>query len=87
MATPAPRQTLKAIALSLGDITLKQPTTWGFVVYRCSYNNEDAWQTILQKLRDEIAESLEGEREDLLPRHEMIIMDDKVKFDGVTSHD
>ncbi|KAM5492268.1 hypothetical protein MaudMau93_001572 [Microsporum audouinii] len=62
MATPAPPQTLKAIALSLGDITLKQPTTWGFP-------------------------SLEGEREDLLPRHEMIIMDDKAKFDGVTSHD
>ncbi|KMQ48476.1 hypothetical protein HL42_0943 [Trichophyton rubrum] len=52
------------------------------------YNNEDAWQTILQKLRQDMATSLESEGEDdLVLRHEMIIMDDKAKYDGATSHD
>ncbi|EFQ97702.1 hypothetical protein MGYG_00741 [Nannizzia gypsea CBS 118893] len=88
MVNPALFQNLKGISLSLGDVTLKQPTSWGFVVYRCSYNNEDAWQAILQQLRDKIARSLElEEREDLLPRHEMILMDDRAKFNGATSHD
>ncbi|EFR01562.1 hypothetical protein MGYG_04564 [Nannizzia gypsea CBS 118893] len=87
MATPA-RQNFEGIAQMLDAVTIKQPATWGFVVYRCSYNNEDAWQTILQKLREEIVESLElAGREDLLPRHEMIIMDDRAKYEGATSHD
>lgn len=89
MATSAPPQpAFKGIVQSLGRVTLKQPITWGFVIYRCSYNNEDAWQTILQRIRDEMAECLEDQgQEDLLPRHEIIIMDDKAKYDGATSHD
>ncbi|EGE01158.1 hypothetical protein TEQG_00210 [Trichophyton equinum CBS 127.97] len=83
-----PDRAFKGIAQSLVEVTLKQPATWGFVIYRCSYNNEDAWQTILQKMNDETAATLESEGEDeLVRRHEMIIMEDKAKYDGATSHD
>ncbi|KAF3898090.1 hypothetical protein GTR04_0210 [Trichophyton interdigitale] len=67
---------------------LKSHFPWGWVVYRTSYSDEEAWQKMLNILREKVEKSLQVyERMDLLPFHEMIIMDDKAKFEGATSHD
>ncbi|EGE00099.1 hypothetical protein TESG_07421 [Trichophyton tonsurans CBS 112818] len=61
---------------------------WGWVVYRTSYSDEEAWQKMLNYLREDVMDFLKRyKRMDLLPFHERIIMDDKAKFEGATSHD
>ncbi|EFE43073.1 hypothetical protein TRV_02200 [Trichophyton verrucosum HKI 0517] len=61
---------------------------WGWVVYRTSYSDEEAWQKMLNILHERVEKSLKTyKRMDLLPFHEMIIMDDKARFEGATSHD
>ncbi|KAL2004628.1 hypothetical protein VTN00DRAFT_3364 [Thermoascus crustaceus] len=73
---------------SITDDKLKKNVSWGFVVYRCTYSDDGAWQQMLQLIRDGVKSSLEAEgRMDLLPRHELIVMDDKARFDGATSHE
>ncbi|KAL2837238.1 hypothetical protein BJY01DRAFT_221173 [Aspergillus pseudoustus] len=73
---------------SLSDITLKNNTPWGFVVYRCTYHENNAqWQRMVQLIKSHLHESLSVNRRlDLLSRHRLIIMDDAAQFDGVTSH-
>ncbi|KAK2750103.1 hypothetical protein FQN57_004595 [Myotisia sp. PD_48] len=65
---------------------LKENTSWGFVIYRTCYKDDKAWQKMVQ----EIQETVQGETEgilDLLPRHDLVLMDDKAQFDGATSHE
>lgn len=67
---------------------LKSHFPWGWVVYRTSYSDEEAWQKMLNILHEDVIDSLQlYKRMDLLPFHEMIIMEDKAKFEGTTSHD
>ncbi|KAM5451182.1 hypothetical protein MaudCBS49596_003887 [Microsporum audouinii] len=67
---------------------LKEPFTWGWVVYRCSYSDEEAWQQMRNLLHKAMVDGLENcQRRDLLPYHKMTIMDNKAKFSGATSHD
>ncbi|EEQ34604.1 conserved hypothetical protein [Microsporum canis CBS 113480] len=67
---------------------LKEPFTWGWVVYRCSYGDEEIWQRMLKSLQKSVEDSLAlYQRMDLLPSHRMTIMECKDKFDGATSHD
>ncbi|KKZ59919.1 hypothetical protein EMCG_05305 [[Emmonsia] crescens] len=80
-------QPVVAIEESLKDDKLKTDKTWGFVVYRCTYNDEDAWQEML----DLICSHMEGYLmmeggEEFWDRHELIVMDDKAQLDGVSSH-
>ncbi|EFR02317.1 hypothetical protein MGYG_05314 [Nannizzia gypsea CBS 118893] len=66
---------------------LKSQYPWGWVVYRCTYSDEEAWQKMLHVLRNKVVETLKiNDRMDLLPFHEMTIIEDNTKFDGATSH-
>ncbi|KAG8165483.1 hypothetical protein KVR01_004035 [Diaporthe batatas] len=63
---------------------------WGFVVYRTTYapGTDDTWARMLAQLRGDAEEVLEATgRADLGPRHEIVAMDDKDRFEGATTHD
>lgn len=69
---------------------LKKDLPWGFVIYRCSYGDNRAWERMLGAIDKSVKESLEDEdnnRPDLLSSYEPVIFDDKEKFDGATSHE
>lgn len=59
---------------------------WGFVIYRTSYDDDDAFQRYIALLQQEIEEGLDeaGRKELLLQYHNFIIMDDKNLLDGAT---
>ncbi|KAL4808172.1 hypothetical protein BDV18DRAFT_158284 [Aspergillus unguis] len=87
-----PREDLSRIDDSLADrpwTALKGNTHWGFVVYRCTYkDNNPQWQRMLNALNIGITEGLEiYERPDLLSSHRLTVMDDAAKYDGATAHD
>ncbi|KAF4224513.1 hypothetical protein CNMCM8980_007536 [Aspergillus fumigatiaffinis] len=72
--------------LSLFD--LKPDVPWGFNIYRCSYSNDKAWQRMLHLIDKSVRGNLECEDAmDLYPRHKPVIVEDKEKFNGATSHD
>lgn len=58
---------------------------WGFVVYRTTYDDDEAFQRFVALMRQSVEETLEGrgQKDLLLQYHDFIIMDDK-KFDGAT---
>jgi hypothetical protein len=73
---------------SLSDFYLKPDAPWGFNVYRCDYSNDKAWQRMLQLIDESVRQSLECyEVMDLYPRHKLVIVEDKEKLEGATSHD
>lgn len=87
-----PLENLSRIDDSLADhpwTALKGGTPWGFVVYRCTYkDNNPQWQRMLDVLNTEVTEGLETYgRLDLLPHHRLTVMDDAAKYEGATSHD
>ncbi len=58
---------------------------WGMVVYRAAYDDDAAWERMLLKIFETLVDSLEAEdRLDLLPRHRLVVMDDRSRFDGAT---
>ncbi|PGH26616.1 hypothetical protein AJ80_01745 [Polytolypa hystricis UAMH7299] len=68
---------------------LQENKTWGFVVYRCSYNDDKAWNKMLKLIyrHAELRVDVEMDHYELWSRHKLIVMDDKAKFDGATTHD
>ncbi|KAM7189247.1 hypothetical protein V8F20_010251 [Naviculisporaceae sp. PSN 640] len=73
---------LKKIDLSLNRDPREK---WGFVVYRLAYHDEAKWQAMLAKIRDAVEGSLaQMGRTDLLPRHELVIMDNQHEFEPMT---
>ncbi|KAL4873058.1 hypothetical protein BDV12DRAFT_182681 [Aspergillus spectabilis] len=57
-------------------------TTWGFVVYRCTYGNERQWQRMVQLIQTEVQESLTlNRRLDLLDGHQAIFIEDAAPAD------
>ncbi|KLJ12566.1 hypothetical protein EMPG_12394 [Blastomyces silverae] len=80
-------QPVVAIEESLKDDKLKKDKTWGFVVYRCTYSDDDAWEEML----DLICSHMEGYLmmeggEEFWDRHELIVVDDRTQLDGASSH-
>lgn len=70
---------LKKIDLSLSRSSREK---WGFVVYRLAYGDEARWQTMVARIRAAVEGSITKlGRMDLLPRHEMVIMDKQQKFE------
>ncbi|KAL5356161.1 hypothetical protein BJX96DRAFT_162241 [Aspergillus floccosus] len=66
----------------------KQYFPWGFLVYRCTYRDDNAWQHMVQHIQDHVQSTLECEqRSDLIPFHQPIFLNDRSKFNGATSHD
>jgi hypothetical protein len=69
---------------------LKDDAPWGMVVYRTSYRDGDdaLWERMLREIWRGFIGSLEWhDRFDLLPRHQMVVMDDREAFRNATLDD
>ncbi|KAJ6098532.1 GDSL Lipase/Acylhydrolase family protein [Penicillium canescens] len=78
--------------MSRSNIHLKKPKLpWGFPIYRCTYNDDKAWNRMLELIQNSVQESVKlllgDEETDLLQSHQLVIHDDEKKFNGATSHD
>jgi hypothetical protein len=76
---------------SIGPLSgVKEGAPWGFVMYRCSYKDNESWHQMVAKILNFVKRSgnLRYHKSDidLLSRHSLVLMNDKVKFDGATSH-
>ncbi|KAG2419931.1 hypothetical protein HFD88_004728 [Aspergillus terreus] len=81
-------QSLTTISEYHCDPDTKKYLPWGFLVYRCTYRDDKAWQRMVQYIQDHAQSWLESEqRTDLIPSHDPVFLNDKTKFDGATSHD
>jgi hypothetical protein len=60
--------------------------TWGFVVYRSTYDSDDDWATFLQRLRSEMEKTMDfyGGR-DILEKFVLTVFDDRSLFDGAST--
>lgn len=64
---------------------LKPDAPWGLVVYRGSYSDDAAWEHMLAQINENLKESLEiNDRQALLARHQLVVMNDRSQFDGAT---
>ncbi|CAG9989194.1 unnamed protein product [Clonostachys byssicola] len=62
---------------------LKDDAPWGLVVYRGSYNNDEAWERMLVQIRRDVDTALElAGQQELAKRHDLVIVDDRSRFDG-----
>lgn len=60
---------------------------WGFVVYRCTYGDDAAWQSFLERIHKSARHSMEYYHGlDLLEeeRFKLTVLEDKSKFDGAS---
>ena len=82
---------MKLIEESLSDYSLKPGSPWGFVVYRVAYGEgtDAKWSRLLQILAKNVEDDLisQGRMETLGARHQLLPMDDREKFGGMTTHD
>lgn len=61
---------------------------WGFVVYRCTYGDDAAWQAFLERINASIRDSLEFYHGlDLLEEDcfKLTVLEDASKFDGASA--
>lgn len=65
----------------------EDPTAkWGFIVYRCTYENDDAWARFMQYLNTHVKTVLEEAGDgDLFGRIEWQVQDDQEQFDQAGS--
>ena len=81
----------KSIESSLWPGSFKDDAPWGFMLYRTSYVNEEAWQQMVREIQATVKPDPELPRRDIvdrvLARHDLRIMDDRAQFDGATSHE
>jgi hypothetical protein len=78
-----------------GIMDMRPNLPWGFSIYRCTYNDDKAWNKILnlvqksveRTLKAEFADREPNERADLMQSHQLVIHDDAKKFNGATSHE
>ncbi|RDW83599.1 uncharacterized protein DSM5745_03925 [Aspergillus mulundensis] len=80
------------------DETLLEPVAlkkgaarWGFALFRCNYDDKytSNWKRMVGLLDETVRRSLELEepdRLDLLPTHQLSIIEDPVRLDGASSH-
>jgi valyl-tRNA synthetase len=61
---------------------------WGLAVYRVAYGGagaDAAWRRMLDLIGAKVREDLEMmDRLDLLPRHRLVVVDDRARFDGAS---
>ncbi|EAS35440.3 uncharacterized protein CIMG_00794 [Coccidioides immitis RS] len=61
----------------------KKHTKWGFVIYRCTYEDDAAWETLLSILKERTHGHLKREDSlDLEDKLEWTVIEDKEKLDG-----
>jgi hypothetical protein len=60
---------------------------WGFVVYRCTYDNDADWQVCMQRIREYLGPSIKtSDGQDLLDeRFKLTVMEGKDKFDRAST--
>ena len=82
---------MKEIEDSLSDYYLKPGFPWGFVVYRVAYGDgtDAKWSRLLQILAKDVESDLISHKkmETVGPRHQLVPMDNREKFEGMTTHD
>ncbi|KAF8853189.1 hypothetical protein BDZ45DRAFT_762240 [Acephala macrosclerotiorum] len=82
---------MKLIEESLSDYSLKPGSPWGFVVYRVVYGDgtDAKWSRMLRILAENVEDDLISQErmETLGPRHQLLPMDDRERFEGMTTHD
>ena len=67
--------------------TLEQDNTskWGYVIYRCTYDDDGAWNQMVDRMRTTVQTRLEGKNApDLLENFVFDIREDRSKLDGAT---
>jgi hypothetical protein len=78
-------------SLSHSDYYLKPGSPWGFVVYRVAYGDgtDAKWSKLLQVLAKDVEDDLmsHGKMETMGPRHQLVPMDNREIFEGMTTHD
>ncbi|EUC49057.1 hypothetical protein COCMIDRAFT_2120 [Bipolaris oryzae ATCC 44560] len=78
-----------AIETSLSHPYLQSDTKWGFVIIRAAYgpSSDALWAQFLEIFRANVEETLRLEEElDLLPRHEITIIEDETTLAGADSY-
>lgn len=62
---------------------------WGFRVYRCTYDDDAAWDRYVANLENELKEGLEATGSDymLTPYHEWTVVEDREALDGAAKGD
>lgn len=62
---------------------------WGFRIYRCKYDDEDAWNRYVGNLETKLRKGLEATGSDymLTPYHEWTIVEDHEALDGASKAD
>jgi hypothetical protein len=82
---------MKLIEESLSDYYLKPGSPWGFVVYRMAYGNgtDAKWSRLLRILAEDVKDDLMSHRkmETMGSRHQLVPMDNREIFEGMTTHD
>ncbi len=64
---------------------LRPGAPWGSVVYRTSYGDDAAWERMLARIGEVARTSLEDAfRPDLLALHQLVVMDDRARFEDAT---
>jgi hypothetical protein len=77
------------IETSLNDGFLPPDAPWGFVVYRTVYgaDSDGPWVRMLSRLRSAVPEALSSaDQTNLLPRHQMTVIEDKQRLAGADPH-
>jgi hypothetical protein len=60
--------------------------TWGFVIYRCTYENDDDWDEFMERLRYQTRDSLEAYNGlDMMDSLSMTVFEDQSVFDGAST--
>ena len=82
---------IKLIEESLSDHYLKPGSPWGFVVYRVAYGDgtDAKWSRLLRILAKDVEDDLILHRkmETMGLRHQLVLMDNRERFEGMTTHD
>ncbi|KAH6850065.1 hypothetical protein B0I37DRAFT_370612 [Chaetomium sp. MPI-CAGE-AT-0009] len=68
---------------ALGDRNLKTDAPWGMALYRTAYGDEAGWQHIIAKIKGSMEIWMVG-WEEIVARHQLVLMDDRSQFDGAT---
>jgi hypothetical protein len=74
---------------SLAHPNLRPDIKWGFVIVRCVYgpSSDSLWAQMLELLRSQVTETLKDEDHmELLPRHEITIIEDEATLAGADSY-
>lgn len=63
-----------------------EPLRWGFLIYRCSYDDDEKWQRFMDHLNTRVRLNLREEgAEDLFDRIDWAVQEDEQELEGAPS--